>query len=210
MLSNAHIVLSHTHRSAKSFLDIFEERQAERGPGAPSDQDYDLLRAMLLFACSGLDSTVKHLIRDALPAVIDEDSTAEDNFRDFVEKKLPANGRDATLLAAVLTSRDPRKVLVDELVADLVSGSLQSVDRLLRCGSFFNLPSRDLIQDPALFRELFQARNQIAHEMDIDFSQPRRNRATRAKDQFVEYASVALECGAKFLNGVDVKLQSPS
>lgn len=74
----------------------------------------------------------------------------------------------------------------------------------------FNLPSRDLIQDPALFRELFQARNQIAHEMDIDFSQPRRNRATRGKYQFVEYASAALECGARFLNGVDIKLQSRS
>ena len=108
----------------------------------------------------------------------------------------------------MLTSRDPRKVLLDELVADLISGSLQSVDRLLRCGSFFNLPSRELIQNPALFREIFQARNQIAHEMDIDFSQQQHNRVMRPKEKFVEHTSAVLECGAKFLDGVDVKLQS--
>ena len=115
VLSNAHVVLSHTHSSAKSFLSIFEERQAERGRGAPSDQDYDLLRAMLLFACSGLDSTIKHLIRDALPSVIDQVGGAESNFRTFVERRLRTE-QSADLLAATLTSHDPRRALIDELV----------------------------------------------------------------------------------------------
>lgn len=161
---------------------------------------------MLLFACSGLDSTIKHLIRDALPRVVDQVPGAEANFKRFAQRRL-RSGESSDLLAAALTSRQPRRVLLDELIDDLTSASLQSIDQVLRCGSYFDLRSRELIENEALFRELFHARNQIAHEMDIDFSQPRRNRATRGKDQFVQYTTAVLGCATRFLRGVDAKLQ---
>ena len=79
-LRSTHLVLVHTRATVESFLETFEDRQKHRGRGAPADRDVDLLRAMLVFACSGLDSLIKHAIRDALPAVIDRVERAEDNF----------------------------------------------------------------------------------------------------------------------------------
>ena len=164
---------------------------------------------MLVFACSGLDSTIKHAVREALPDVLDRVPRADDNFRDFVEKQLPMDARPTTkLLAAVLTARDPRRALVAHLVRDLTSSSLQSKDQILRAGSFFDIPSRELITDMPLFDSLFRARNQIAHEMDIDFSQPRRNRAPRPRRDMVDYTTAVLDCAAKFLAAVDSKLTS--
>ncbi len=175
----------------------------------PTDQEYDQLRAMLVFACSGLDSTIKHAVREALPDVLDRVPRADDNFRDFVEKQLPMDARPTTkLLATVLTARDPRRALVAHLVRDLTSSSLQFKDQILRAGSFFDIPSRELIADMPLFDSLFRARNQIAHGMDIDFSQPRRNRAPRPRRDMVDYTTAVLSCAAKFLAAVDSKLTS--
>ena len=208
-LRSSHLVLAHTRSTVSSFLQAFEDRQSERGRGAPADHDYDLLRAMLVFACSGLDSMIKHAIRDALPTVIDRVDGAEDNFRGFVEKQLPRDGRLATgLLSRILTARDPRAALVEELVRDLTGRSLQSKDQILRAGSFFDLRSQELVDDMDLFDDIFRARNQIAHEMDIDFEQPRRNRARRQKQQMVRFTSAVLACAAKFLAGVDAKLSA--
>lgn len=206
-LQNAHAVLKHTRSTVESFFEAFDERQGRRGRGAPTDHDYDLLRAMLVFACAGLDSMVKHTIRDALPAVIDRVDKAEDNFREFVEKKLPTEGRlAARMLSRILTARNPRGALVEELVRDLTGQSLQSKAQLLRAGSFFDLPSGELVDDMALFDDIFGARNQIVHEMDIDFSQLRRNRAPRPKQEMVDFTKEVLACAAKFLSGVDGKL----
>ncbi len=206
-LRNTHLVLAHTRATVTSFLETFEDRQNRRGRGAPADRDVDLLRAMLVFACSGLDSMIKHAIRDALPAVIDRVDRAEDNFRDFVEKQLPTDGRFATgLLSRILTAGNPRDALVEELVRDLTGRSLQSKAQILRAGSFFDLPSRELVADMNLFDSIFRARNQIAHEMDIDFEQPRRNRAPRPKHEMVDFTEAIPACAAKFLAGVDAKL----
>ena len=206
-LRNAHLVLVHTHSTVDSFLAAFQSRVRNRGRGAPTDQEYDLLRAMLVFACSGLDSSIKHAVRDALPDVIDRVDRARDNFRDFVEKQLPMDARSTTrLLANVLTTESPRSALIQHLVRDLTGRGLQSKDQILRAGSFFDIPSSELIDDMALFDAVFRARNQIAHEMDIDFTQPRRNRAPRPRQEMVDYTSAVLGCAAKFLAGVDSRL----
>ncbi len=207
-LQNAHAVLKHTRSTVKSFLEAFDGPQGRsRRPGTPSDYDYDLLRAMLVFACAGLDSMVKHAIRDALPTVIDRVDRAEDNFREFVEKKLPTEGRlAARMLSRILTARSPRGALVEELLRDLTGQSLQSKAQLLRAGSFFDLPSDELVDDMEQFDHIFRVRNEIVHEMDIDFSQPRRNRTPRSKEEMVKCTKAVLVCAAKLLAGVDSKL----
>ena len=206
-LNKAHTVLLHTRSTAASFLRIFVGRGG--GRGARSDQDYDLLRAMLVFACAGLDSTIKHVIRDSLAVVIERVAPAEDNFRDFVQRRLGNRADlDATLLARVLTDASPRSVLIGELVRDLTAQSLQSRAQVLRAGSFFDLPSSEIIGDMALFDRIFRARNQIAHEMDIDFDQPRRTRAPRPKQEMVNFTWAILDCAAGFLTGVDRQLGS--
>ena len=199
-LWNAHTVLQRTFWTASSFLTIFDTRLGERGRGAPSDEDYDLLRAMLLFTCAGIDSMMKHIIREALEVVIERVEKAEDNFRDFVQRRLLASTEfSPALLTRVLTSGDPRRALIEELVRDLTSQSLQSKAQILKCGSFFDLRSDDLIADMLLFEDICRARNEIAHEMDIDFDQPTRSRKTRPRQRMVENTQAVLDCGRRFL-----------
>ena len=54
---NAFTILCSTHNAASSFLDIFEAtRRTRKAKGTPTDEEQNLLRAMLVFAGAGLDS----------------------------------------------------------------------------------------------------------------------------------------------------------
>ena len=107
-LRNAHLVLTHTLATANSFLQILGDRVDRRGRGAPTDHDYDLLPAMLLFACAGPDSMIKHAIRDALPAVVDHVDAAQDSLRVFVERRLRTDrGLPNDLLAPAPPQQTP-------------------------------------------------------------------------------------------------------
>ena len=181
-LSQAYTVLVHARGAAQSFLKTFEERLKARGRGAPSDQDYDLLRAMLVFACAGFDSMIKHLVRDALPAAIDQTESVEQKFRGFVEKELTRDG--TKLLTAVLTSENPRERLVEGLVRHLTSASLQSKDQVLSAASFFGLGEKDVLTNKKVIDRIFRVRNTIAHEMDVDFNQPKRTRTPERAQYF--------------------------
>ena len=136
-LGKAHIILAGAYDAASHFLELFESvRQDRRAKGAPRNREQDLLRAMLVFACAGLDSMLKQMVRDALVSVIDRDQGAEAQFRSFVEKRLSRQGNpDPKLLSELLTSRNPRSVLIGHLVDDLTSRSLQSKDEVLRAAS---------------------------------------------------------------------------
>src|SRR5271154_1117008 len=86
---DAHVILCNAHDAVRSFLDTFETvRKARKAKGMPTDEEQDLLRAMVLFAGAGLDSTVKQLIRDSLPAIIDHDEGATVQFKDYIDKRL--------------------------------------------------------------------------------------------------------------------------
>lgn len=207
----AHEVLTYAHSTASSFLTTFNQRQADRGRGAPADHDTDLLRAMLVFACAGLDSTVKHAIRDALPALIEHDHEVHERFRKFVKAQLPLDQQRTTdLLSTVLTARSTRTALIELLIETLTGRSLQSKAEILTAGSYFDLSRAQLIENTGLFDRIFRARNQIVHEMDIDFDQARRNRAPRPRHEMVEFTGAVLACAARFLAGVDTKLRLES
>ena len=149
---------------------------------------------------------VKHLIRDALPTVIDRVDYAEVKFQEFVKGELERSS-GSILLSRALSGRNPRTRLVEELVAKLTSQSLQSKQQVLSAASHFGLQPDQLMSKPPVYEEVFRTRNEIAHEMDIDFSQPRRNRKPRPKAPTVRQARAVLECAARFLAAVDRKLQ---
>jgi hypothetical protein len=111
------------------------------------------------------------------------------------------------LLADVLVEANPRDHLIKILINDLTSNSLQSTDQLLRAGSFFNIASNDICDDPKYLSIIFKARNEIAHEMDIDFNQPNRNRRPRARNKMIEYVNYVFKIAEIFSKGVDKKLQ---
>jgi len=206
---NAYLILRNAHDASNSFLDIFNNvRKNRKAKGTPTDEEQDLLRAMLTFAGAGLDSMVKQLIADALPLVVRRDNVAQDIFKKYIGKRLKKGDEiDHQLLADVLGDANPRDYLITILVKDLTSNSLQSTDQLLRVGSFFNIPSNDICDDPKYLSIIFKARNEIAHEMDIDFNQTNRNRRPRARDKMIEYANYVFKITEIFLTGVDKKLQ---
>jgi hypothetical protein len=175
--------------------------------GTPTDEEQDLLRAMLTFASAGLDSMTKQLIRDALAQVIEFSPGAMGNFKTFIAKRLSRRETlDPQFLAEVLASRDPRAVLVDGLVDELVSQSLQSKETLLRAASYFDIPSTDLTPDLGYLEEIFKARSQIAHEMDVDFEQPNRNRRPRRRWQMIDHTNELLRIANVLLARVDLVL----
>jgi hypothetical protein len=204
---DAYVILCNAHDAVRSFHDTFESvRRTRKAKGMPTDEEQDLLRAMVLFAGAGLDSTVKQLIRDALALVIEHDEGATFQFKAHIEQRLRDDGSSRQFLADILGDREPRKQLFVRLVRDLTSDSLQSAEQLLKVAAYFNIPSQRISTDIKALKDIFAVRNQIGHEMDIDFSQVNRSRRARARDKMVKYATELLRIAAAFLAEVDSKI----
>jgi CRISPR/Cas system endoribonuclease Cas6 (RAMP superfamily) len=118
---NAYVILCNTHDASSSFLHLFEStRKSRKAKGMATDEEQDLLRAMLIFATSGLDSMIKQLNREALPLIINKEEGAKEVFKKHIERKLNTNDQiNCKLLAKVLVESEPQKSLIEELVADL-------------------------------------------------------------------------------------------
>jgi hypothetical protein len=205
LLKNAFLILCNAHDAASAFLDVFEREYGRRGgSGAPTDEEQDLLRAMLTFASAGLDSMLKQLIRDSLGEVIEGNEGARVKFKSFLEKRVVRREPlDAKFVVEVLASSKPMAVLVDELVRDLCADSLQSKEQLLRAAAYFDIPSSVVTTNLAQLDSIFGTRNQIAHEMDVDFSKPNRSRRPRRKRVMIDYSAELLTIGETILRTVD-------
>ena len=214
LYDKAYLILCNAQDAASSFLHIFEDtRRKRRAQGTPTDEEQDLLRAMLIFASSGLDSMAKQLVRDTLPRLIELDVGSEKMFQQFVARRL-ARSEDInwSILAELIADRQPRDRLIQDLVEELVSGSLQSVEELMRVAAYFDIPSRSLVsrQEQDEFMRIFAARNEIIHEMDVDFNQPNRNRRPRRKQQMIDDTNRIFLVSERFLRGVAAKLEAVS
>jgi hypothetical protein len=206
VLQNAHTIFINSIRAAYSFLHQFETSRRGRR-GAPTDAEQDLLRAMLTFASSGLDSMVKQLVRDALPQVIEKDDGSMILFSERVEKSIfKKQDTDTKLLTKAILSDSPRKTLIENFINELTENSLQSAEELLRIGAYFNIASGDITTDVDKLKQIFRVRNQISHEMDIDFTQSNRSRRPRRRDKMISYTNDLLKIGKAFLEHVDRKL----
>jgi hypothetical protein len=206
---NAHSILIAARQSSSSFLDIFDQTRAQRkARGMPTDEEQDLLRAMMLFAASGLDSMIKQLIRDALPIVIEKHEGALAQLAVFFARALKRKEpMDIDFIAGTLLHDSPRQRVINELIQDLTSASLQSSEQVLRVAAFFDIPSRTLTENPRQLQDIFGRRNQMAHEMDVDFSQPNRTRRPRAKQAMIDDTNELFRVSAAFLAQVDERTQ---
>lgn len=206
---SAFVILCNAHDASGSFLDTFRAvRTAREARGAPTDEEQDLLRACLVFAGAGLDSMTKQLVRDALPAVIDKQQGAEAMFRQHVERHVLRDEGEGSIgaLADVLADRNPRRRLVERVVRDLTAGSLQSAEELMRVGAYFDIASSKLVPDRRALQEIFAARNQIVHEMDVDFAQVNRNRRSRRLSTMTTATNDLFEIASTLLGEVDVRI----
>lgn len=214
---NALTIHNQTIAASNSFHSLFAERH-RAGHDADDHYEQDLLRATLLFACSGLDAAIKQLVRDSIQAVIDRDPGAQSQFAKFIERKLKRgvpedpdrsgsnqSGFDYALLSQTLASPQPRTALIEVLKRSLTSDSLQSRDQILKVAAHFALTQSEVLSDDAITKAAFEARNQLAHEMDIDFRKG--SRRHRAYKEMVGWTENILVVSSTFIESVSKKLQ---
>lgn len=140
-----------------------EEGQDLRG--RLTSYEEDLLRAAIVFAGAGLDATLKQLIRDALPAVVERVEPAERRLEEFARRRLSVReGADPAAIAHYLVAQNPRSALIEDYIADLTGGSLQSQEEVQRVVAAFGIGDRQLFQRIVGLRPAFEARNQVSHE----------------------------------------------
>jgi hypothetical protein len=218
-LTASHRILLAAHEAAGSFLDTFERvRKRRKALGTPTDEEQDLLRAMLMFAGSGLDAMIKQLTGDALPHVLERDQGAHKMLQEHVQRRLVprdpsalerAAAVDTRFIAVALTSNVPRDALVRDLVASITAESMQSREQVLRAAAHFGIASKDIASDPGELTKVFGIRNQIGHEMDVDLTALNRKRRSRRRNDMVKATKALLATGANFLREVDKKLDQP-
>ena len=163
-------IILRTIAAVNSFYSVYRSGRtgAQGGPSTHAQQD--LYRAMLIFACAGLDIFVKQLIKSKLPQLIEADQNAQIQFKDFVRRGIKKNEKAVLdTIALALIDKNPRDVFLKDYVESLTSDSLQSVEELRKVSEASGLETRTLFQKQSedLLKEAFRVRNQIIHEMDI-------------------------------------------
>lgn len=199
----ASLILRYAHDTCNSLLSTFLQTLKDRAKtratakGAPTDEQMDLLRGMLVFAGAGLDSMLKQLIRDAVPALAGSDPAIQKGLETFAARRLRRKGAeesaeiDTKFLASVIASASPKDRILEAYVDDLTGGSLQSAGALYTASAALGLDS-SVFAGFGTLAQAFEVRNQIVHELDINFEHPKRNRQTRALDPMVDMTNDVL------------------
>jgi hypothetical protein len=203
-LMDGHSILCRSIDSANSFFDAFNKVRASRkAKGTPTDHEQDLLRASLLFAAAGLDAMAKQLIRDALELTHKKEIGSHQEFSNYVQSRLmKGTSLDIKYVTQALLADHPKTFLREELVRELTSNSLQSKDQLLRVASYFAIPADEVVSDLKKLKNVFDARNQIAHEMDVLLGQTNRSRRPRTYETMQDYTSFILHVSCSFYSAV--------
>jgi len=169
----------------------------------------DLLRAVLLFSCSTIDSVGKQLAKDCLKEVIDVDEGAQKIFEEHISRKIKQ--QPEKLLARALSNPDYRGELIKFVIESIDGTSLQSYQQISELTAKFGIVTDEIIsQDKA--KAVFDARQKIIHEMDIEVlaeSGSRAQRRTRAENELKQLSEGILEAACKLIDNVHKKIHEP-
>src|SRR5260370_12012540 len=166
------LIYEYSVASANALWAAYDLARDSRGKprGITTDQEQDILRAMLVAAASGLDGALKQLIRDALPNLISKYDSVHDAFEKFAQKRLQIGDADATsgvspkILARMLAAANPRTQLIEDYVYELTGDSLQSPEQLFKTCAAPGADAKAAIGDATTLKQVFVARNRIIHE----------------------------------------------
>jgi hypothetical protein len=188
------------------------DREGLKQAGRPNEQEQDLLRAMVVSACAGLDAAIKTLIRDALPELADRSPDVQQRLDEHAQRLLTDAGTvSPRTLARVLSHEvSPRTAIVESLTLELTGGSLQSADQLMSVCASFGIADSDLKKSVLDLKEVFVARNEIIHEMDMSTEPGFWKRRLRSVDPMIRMADRALSVGQEIINKVGIKLDERS
>jgi hypothetical protein len=167
---NARTILEYAHDTAnsllRSYVTVRDTRDATSGTS--TDQEQDLLRAMLVMAAAGLDGMVKQLIRDTMLFLVSKDRSVRDGLEVFVARQIrgasdaPETSIGFKFLARLMSAPLAQEQAIEEYIRELTGGSLQSADELIRIGSAFGLkPEQIGINDKRAMQNVFDIRNMI-------------------------------------------------
>jgi hypothetical protein len=189
-------------------LTMFREWRRFEGQslrGRLTQNEEDLLRAAILFTGAGLDATLKQVVRDTLVYLVEVNAQAEEKFKQYASGAL-LDGGDVSFkkLASFLIARNPRQALIEGYIGFLTAPSLQSAEQVGNVISALGIDRPDLRRRVNALRPLFVARNQIAHELDLQ--RPERpsdkHRRTRRIHESRRLAHEGLEVGQLIINEV--------
>lgn len=139
----------------------------------------DCLRSAVLFAGAGLDHSLKQLINDALPRLVEIDEKVSERLSEFGRAHLSSANTDSidprSLVKILLAvGESPRQVFVRNWCYQLTSGSAQSAARVSEIAGALGVTTASLRKRIAptntkssKLEKAFIARNQISHELDI-------------------------------------------
>ena len=209
---DAALIYEYSVESANALWAAYDLARENRGKprGITTDQEQDLLRAMLVAAASGLDAALKQLIRDALPSMIKRNTAVHKEFERFAQKRISIKDPEgdsvvsAKILARILAAPDPQKRLIEDYIFELTGDSLQSPDQLFKVCNVFDLDVKELNEKEAL-KAVFIARNQIIHELDMNLDSPNRKRRLRSQADMQAYAELLLKLCHSIISATDAQ-----
>jgi hypothetical protein len=192
---------------------VRQTRKATRG--ALTDEEQDLLRATLVFAAAGLDSTLKELIRGSIRSLAAADPDVQAELEIFVQRQLrgdvdePDTAAGHKFLSKVLVASSPQERLIDEYVTELTGTSLQSAQQLMKATKALGLDPKQMGIDPKKLQTIFGVRNKIIHELDVNLAKTsaRRSRNSRRRDDMEGWSTRLLEIAKALVAGVEGKLK---
>lgn len=219
--AKARAILDQATQAKKSLLGACDASRTARGDGKGglakgtlTNAEQDLLRAMLVFAGAGLDAVLKQLVKDALRGLASKDSSVQAELEKFAIRQLRDDGAlsDAAsgrkFLGQIIASPRPQDRLLDLYIRDLTGDSLQSPDQVMKTATALGLDTAKLAINVGKLRSVFDTRNTIIHELDIDLEGKTRKRNNRGRDSMEKDADLLLDLSRRFIEEVERKLKS--
>jgi hypothetical protein len=199
--------LASGYDSVEAVLETLEGLRVARGRvrGRLTSAEEDLLRAAIVFTGATLDATLKQLIRDALPVLLDKSTQSHDKFEAFAAQRLGTGEiADTKMIARYLVSDDPRTRLIEDYIYDLTGSSLQSAEEVGKTAGALGIENADLRRRIAGLTTLFTARNEVSHELDLQSpGQPGdRTRRSRPMEPTKAMCQEGLEVAQLIVNAV--------
>ena len=166
-----HSVVLKTIEAVNNFNNLYRagRRGARGGPSTHAQQD--LYRAMLIFACAGLDMLVKQLLTSKLALLVDMDEGAQNKFKEYVKGGINRGEKEIlNTVALALIDRKPRDIFLKDYIESMTKDSLQSGQQLCRASDASGLNTKQIFTTDKLnsLKDTFAVRNEIIHEMDIN------------------------------------------
>ena len=214
LLAKSAAIYQYTHASASSLLTAFDDAKVKRGSkrGVLTDQEQDILRAALVMSCAGIDAALKQAIRNCLEHMLERNKQVRDGFEKFIRKRISGEGDvlelpgGAKFLASVLAEKEPRKKRIEEYIKELTGESLQSAEEIMRTVAALGLDPRTLGLEVERLREIFDIRNKIIHELDIDLDAKKRKRKVRSQTDLLDNSGFILTTIKTIVESLDKHL----